>query len=104
MIAARRETRGIWLKNGAETRMLAEGFMPRRLKQSHAMVGLLGFGCVTHPMFLRAGDLGAGKLGIFEVDHPLSALEVADEGSASVAASLLGPWWLSRNKLEGKKQ
>lgn len=93
VIAARRETRGIWLKTDQETRMLAEGFMPRQLKQTHAMVGLMGFGCVTHPMFLRQGDLLTGKLGIFEIDHPLSAVEVKDPPTSELATRLIDDWW-----------
>lgn len=93
VIAARKETRGIWLETDGKTRMLAEGFMPRQLKQSHAMVGLLGFGCVTHPMFLRQGDLLAGKLGIFEVGRPLSAMEVRDATTLALADKLIDGWW-----------
>ena len=93
VIAARKETRGIWLKTENETRMLAEGFMPRQLKQSHAMVGLLGFGCVTYPTFLRQGDVLAGKLGIFEVDHPLSVMEVKGAVALEVAGRLIDGWW-----------
>lgn len=93
VIAAKRETRGIWMQSGKETRMLADGFMPRRLKQSHAMVGMLGLGCVTHPMFLRQGDLSAGKLGIFEIQHPLSGLEVSDPASFRFASTLIDSWW-----------
>lgn len=94
VIAARKETRGIWLeKEGEATTLLAEGFMPRQLKRSHAMVGLLGFGCVTHSMFLRQGDLLDGKLGILEVDHPLSAMEVRDETTLELAAKLIDGWW-----------
>jgi CMP-N-acetylneuraminic acid synthetase/GT2 family glycosyltransferase len=93
VIAARRETRGIWLKTEDGTQMLAEGFMPRQLKQSHAMVGLLGFGCVTYPSFLRQGDVLAGKLGIFEVEHPLSVMEVRGSAALDVAGQLLDGWW-----------
>jgi hypothetical protein len=67
--------------------------MPRRLKKSHAMIGMLGLGCVTHPMFLRQGDLSKGKLGIFEVAHPLSSLEVSDAPSRKLAATLIDSWW-----------
>lgn len=101
VIAARKETRGIWLKTDRETRMLAEGFMPRQLKQSHAMVGLLGFGCVTHPMFLRHGNLLGGNLGIFEVDHPLSAMEVRDSSTGELAAQLIDDWWVNKTQHKG---
>src|SRR5262249_54869613 len=93
VIAARRETRGVWLKTEHDTRMPAEGFMPRALKQSHAMVGLLGFGCVTYPAFLRQGDVLAGKLGLFEVEHPLSVMEVRGPAALEVAGQLIDGWW-----------
>lgn len=93
VIAARKETRGIWLEKEGETTLLAEGFMPRQLKRSHAMVGLLGFGCVTHPVFLRQGELLDGKVGILEVEHPLSALEVRDDTTLALAGQLIDGWW-----------
>ena len=73
--------------------MLAEGFMPRALKRSSAMVGLVGLACVTHPMLVRQGDLAGGRLGLFEVADPLSALEVRDEATAAFAAKTLDAWW-----------
>lgn len=93
VIAARKETRAIWMEDNGDATLLAEGFMPRQLKRSHAMIGLLGFGCVTRPMFLRQGNLLAGKLGIFEVNHPLSIMEVRDDVSAMVAEKLLDDMW-----------
>jgi CMP-N-acetylneuraminic acid synthetase len=93
VIAARKETRGIWLETAGETKLLAEGFMPRQLKQSHAMVGLLGLGCVTHPMFLRQGDLFGGKLGIYEVADPLAAIEVRDAATLELASKMIDAWW-----------
>jgi rhamnosyltransferase len=93
VIAARKETRGIWLKTETGTQMLAEGFMPRQLKQSHAMVGMLGFGCVTYPGLLRQGDVLARKLGIFEVEHPLSVMEVRGAAALEVAGQLIEGWW-----------
>jgi CMP-N-acetylneuraminic acid synthetase len=95
VIASRKESRGIWLKTESETHMLAEGFMPRQLKKSHAMVGLMGFACITHPMFLRQGDLLKGKLGIFEIEHPLSALEVHEGEAHELIGRLVRDWWNS---------
>ncbi len=102
VIAARRETRGIWLETESETTLLAEGFMPRKLKRSHAVVGLLGFGCVTHPMFLRQGDMLSGKLGIFEVNHPLSAIEVRDEATLDLVSKLIDSWWTDHAGSKGR--
>jgi CMP-N-acetylneuraminic acid synthetase/GT2 family glycosyltransferase len=93
VIAARKETRGIWMQQEGEAVLLADGFMPRQFKRQHAMVGLLGLGCVTHPMFLRAGTMFDGKVGIFEVDHPLSAVEVRDAATQELAEQLAHGWW-----------
>ena len=93
VVAARHERRGLWLEQDGETTMLAEGFMPRALKRSSAMVGLVGLACVTHPMLVRQGDLAGGRLGLFEVADPLSALEVRDEATAAFAAKTLDAWW-----------
>lgn len=93
VVAARKETRGIWMQEEGEAVLLGEGFMPRQFKRSHAMVGLLGLACVTHPMLLRVGNMFDGKVGIFEVDNPLSAIEVRNATTLSVAEQLLSDWW-----------
>jgi CMP-N-acetylneuraminic acid synthetase len=96
VVAARKETRAIWMEKDGEAALLAEGFMPRQLKQSHVMVGLLGFGCVTHPVFLRQGNMLDSKLGIFEVEHPFAAIEVRDESTLELAEKLIDDWWKDR--------
>jgi len=93
VVAARKETRGIWMDQEGEVALLADGFMPRQFKRSHAMVGLLGLGCVTHPMLLRTGSLFSGKVGIFEAAHPLSAIEVRDAVTLGLAEQLAESWW-----------
>jgi rhamnosyltransferase len=93
VVAAHKETRGIWLKEDEEAVLLAEGFMPRQFKRSHAMVGLVGLGCVTHPMFLRTGSVFDGKVGLFEVEHPLSAIQVRSSSMLELTELIGGPWW-----------
>ena len=93
MIAARRERRGIWLEQDGRTELLAEGFMPRALKKTNAMVGLMGLGCVTHPMFIRQGNLVAGRVGVFETTDPLASIEVRDDATAELVGGTLGAWW-----------
>jgi len=93
VIAAKREPRGIWLEQNGETRLLNEGFMPRGLKQTHAIVGLTGLACITHPMFIRQGDMRGGRLGIFEVIDPLASIEVRDAATAELAAKMIDAWW-----------
>jgi hypothetical protein len=93
VVAARKESRGIWMQQDGEAVLLADGFMPRQFKHEHALVGLLGLGCVTHPMFLRAGSMLSGKVGIFEAGHPLNAIEVRDADTLGLAAQLAEIWW-----------
>ncbi len=93
VVAARRESRGVWLESKGETSVLGEGFMPRKLKQSSALIGLIGLGCVTHPAFVRQGQMLGGKTGLFEIDDPLSALEFGDGlGENLPVEKLLGIW------------
>ena len=93
VVAARKESRGMWMEQEGEVTLLADGFMPRQFKRGHALVGLLGLGCVTHPMFLRAGNMFDGKVGIFEAAHPLSAIEVRDAATLALAEQLGESWW-----------
>lgn len=102
VVAARKETRGIWMEQEGEAVLLADGFMPRQFKRNHAMIGLIGLGCVTHPMCLRTGRLFDGKVGIFEVEHPLSAVEVRDGVALEMAAQLADGWW-ERHSKDGRK-
>jgi hypothetical protein len=92
VMAARREARGIWLESNSEITLHGEGFMPRRLKQSQAIIGLLGLGCVTYPMHLRRGDLFDGKIGVMEVKPQLCAIEVNSDTSSGLAEQIVG-WW-----------
>lgn len=92
VIAAKREDRGIWVQDGSESRLLAEGFMPRKLKQNAAMIGLLGLGCVTHPMFLRTANIFGGKLGVFEIEDQIAAMELRSAHERQLAQPLLADW------------
>jgi rhamnosyltransferase len=96
MIAARRESRGIWLDDGGKTELLADGFMPRAFKKTNAMVGLMGLACVTHPVFIRQGSLVTGRVGIFDITDPLASIEMRDDRTASLVADALDSWWAHR--------
>ncbi|MDA9982378.1 glycosyltransferase [Gammaproteobacteria bacterium] len=76
LVACIEECRHIWLQQKGETRDFGDGFMPRRYKEHSAFVGLLGLGCVTHPKFIRAGDLLGKKVGIYEVHNPFCSIEI----------------------------
>lgn len=96
VIAARRESRSLWLETNGAITLFDEGFMPRQLKQSKAMVGLFGLGCVTRPMSLRHGDLMGGRVGIYEVNDPFSSIEVRDRATLAMAGPMIDDWLKSR--------
>ncbi len=100
VIAARRESRSLWLETNGEITLFDEGFMPRQLKQSKAMVGLLGLGCVTRPMLLRHGDLMGGRVGIYEVNDPFSSIEVRDSATLAMAGPMIDDWLKSKETNE----
>jgi len=93
LIAAKPENRGIWLNREGHIELLAEGFMPSVLKKSRAMIGLMGLACVTHPMFIRSGDLYGKRLGVFEVEDPFAPIQVRDSASVALAEEFLDTWW-----------
>jgi hypothetical protein len=89
LIAAREETHALWLDDGTTLRQVGDGFMPRHLKETRALVGLVGLGCVTHASMVRTGDVYSGNLGLFEVEDRAALIEVRDAASAAVAEHLL---------------
>ena len=93
LVATKKENRAVWLERQGELRMLEDGFMPRSLKQSNAVIGLMGLACVTRPCFIREGNLTGGRLGVFDVTDPLASMEVRDNATAELAALVLDNWW-----------
>ena len=89
VIAARRENGSIWQENDvAGFNRLDSGDVPRKFKEK-SLIGLRGLCCVTHTEFIRQERLFGNKVGLFEVDSQLSALEVRDQSSRELAAQLL---------------
>lgn len=91
VIAAKRENKGIWKERDGEIVQLDEGITPREFKDP-TFVEVRGIGCVTHPEFIRSGNLLGKKIGIYEVNNPYSYLEVRSEADAKMAAHLIGEW------------
>lgn len=91
IIPARPEYRSFWMNKGNELVRLDEGFMPRGLKQP-IYLGLVGLGCITHPVFVREGQRLGRKIGIYEVTDPYSCIEVRDEDGFEIASRLIGDW------------
>jgi glycosyltransferase involved in cell wall biosynthesis len=89
VVAVKEEPRHIWLHSQGKTSEFGEGFMPRQFKDESAYIGLLGLGCVTHPSFLRNGDLLGHRVGVFEIDDPFCAIEIRNEKLFEIATQML---------------
>tara|TARA_B100001750_G_C15293186_1_gene488393 strand:- start:568 stop:801 length:234 start_codon:yes stop_codon:yes gene_type:complete len=67
--------------------------MPRRYKDSSVYVGLLGLGCVTHPAFLREGEILGPNVGIQEVDDALASVEARGASGVEFVDQVIARWW-----------
>lgn len=92
VVAARRENRAIWKERDEEIVQLDEGLMPRQLKDP-TFIELRGVGCVTHPEFLRNGQLLGRKIGIYEVNNPYSHIEVRSHDELKMVSPLVHQWF-----------
>lgn len=89
VIAAHRESGSLWQESdfGAFER-LDSGDAPREYKEK-SYIGLKGLCCVTHPEFIRQERMLGNKVGLYDVKHPLSALEVRTDKGRKLAQSLM---------------
>ncbi|WP_299475876.1 glycosyltransferase [uncultured Roseibium sp.] len=94
VIAGQSESRHIWFRDrdGQIEDSSEPVSTPRNLRDKHALVGLFGLGCVTHPMNIRLGDPLSGRLGIVEVSDPLSRIEVRDQKTMQLTEPMLINW------------
>jgi CMP-N-acetylneuraminic acid synthetase len=92
VIAAKRENKAIWKEINGEIVELDEGLTPRRFKDP-TFIELRGVGCVTHPEFLRQGQILGAKTGIYEIDNPYSQLEVRSPDDLKKASHLIKEWF-----------
>ena len=67
-------------------------FMPRRFKNHQAHIGLFGLGCVTHPNFIRDGNILGHKTGLYVVDEPFSMIEIKSQSEFENYAPILNSW------------
>jgi len=93
LIAAKSESRGILFDVDGRIEVLGEGFMPGGMKKNKALIGLLGLACVTHPAIIRSGNILGSRLGVFEVDEPLSSLQIRNKQDVAFAEKSLSSWW-----------
>lgn len=91
VVAARKENKGIWKENSGKIVQLEEGLTPREFKEPTFME-LRGLGFITHPEFLRGGNMFGNKIGIYEIDNPYSGIEVRSEEDIRLASPLMKKW------------
>lgn len=88
IIAVRRENKSIWKEKDGKIELIEEGIIPRKYKFP-TFVGLRGICCITHPEFLREGNIFGRKIGIYEINNPYSQIEVRDEEDFKIAERLI---------------
>jgi len=93
LVACRVEDRRLWLEQDGRIENFGSDFMPRKLKESRAFVGLFGLCTVTHAACLYGDDMLGARRGIFEVHDPLSAIEARGGAQTAALAPILEDWW-----------
>jgi CMP-N-acetylneuraminic acid synthetase/GT2 family glycosyltransferase len=89
VIAARPENGSFWQEEkGGSFKRLDSGDAPRALKEK-SYLGIKGLCLVSHPEFIRRGELFGNKVGLFEVKNPLSSIEIRDAKTRTLAEELM---------------
>ena len=89
VIAARPESGWIWRESDDDGFIrLDSGDVPREFKEK-IFLGLHGLGCVTHPEFIRNGNMTGIRTGLYKVEFPLAGFEVRDSNSSQIGKLLL---------------
>ena len=78
LIAAKKESRGIWLSEKNKISLINDPSLPRKIKQKHAYITLFGLCCVTHPSNVREKDIFKNNYSIFKVDDILNSIDIFD--------------------------
>ena len=76
LIAAIKESRGIWLTDDDKVNLINNPSMPRHLKKNHAYITLFGLCCVTHPSVLRNKNIFNKNYSIYKVNDILSSIDI----------------------------
>src|SRR5690606_3660345 len=74
-IAVHSEHRPYWQKS-AEGMVLVEEYAHARQERVPLYIGLLSVGCVTYAEFIRQGSRLGKRIGVYEVEDPLAAIEI----------------------------
>jgi rhamnosyltransferase len=89
VVSGQSETRGIWVKTQERVELLGSEenlSMPSALKESKNIIGLLGLCCVTHSASLRNGIIFSGKVGIVEINNPLTLISARNDKELRLAS------------------
>ena len=76
LIAAKKESRGIWLSENNEVNIINDPSLPKKLKKKHAFITLFGLCCVTHPANLREKNIFKNNYSIFKIDDVLNSVDI----------------------------
>jgi len=89
VVPGRRERRGLWADQGGNVVQVGEGFKPRDSKTTTAYIGLLGYGTAIRAAALRSSDTFGSRVGVFNIDDELAALEFRPGLDTDTANTLL---------------
>jgi CMP-N-acetylneuraminic acid synthetase len=76
VIAGLPEYRACWQRTENEQYSCLTEMTDPRSKREPMHIGLPGLACATFPNFIRQGTRSGGRLGIYEIKHPLAGIEV----------------------------
>jgi rhamnosyltransferase len=100
LVPVKKESRTVWSQTDVNTALLQNSaFMPRQFKNPN-YIGLLGLGSVTHPQFIRQGEILGDKTGIVTISDPYSQMEVRDTESTNYASKFIDEWWSKETKFQ----
>ena len=89
VVPGRRERRGLWADQGGNVVQIGEGFKPRDSKTTTAYIGLLGYGTAIRAAALRSSHTFGSRVGVFNIDDELAALEIRPGLDIDAANTLL---------------
>jgi len=89
VVAAKKESGFIWSKDlDSDYQLIYDGSIPREVSEP-PIVGIKGLCCVTHPSFIRNGNMLGENIGLHVVNSLAQTIEVRDISSAKVASKIL---------------
>jgi len=73
------EKRGFWIEQSGNIKQLDEdSFLPKKFKETRAIISLIGLCTIMHPSVIRNGDIFSKKVNIFKIDDFSSTLSCND--------------------------